>query len=317
MLDEFIWSQKYRPKVVNDCIIPAQLKLTFQEMLKSKSIPNLLLYGPPGIGKTTVAKALIEELESEYLFINGSLDGNIDTLRHDIRQFASSISLDGNRKFIIIDEADYLNANSTQPALRSFMEEYSKLCGFILTCNYPRKIIDPLRSRCSSIQFTFSDKDAEYMKAKMFGRIQHILQAENIKFEAGDVARAVTDYYPDFRKCINEVQKNSSTGTFVYKPQTSESIKQIYKVLKQSNFNDIRKCVNELVEQGPENTFKLLYDDLCKVEGSIFKDSSKPDATIILADYQYKSAFVVDQEINLTACLIELAAKCELRNGTI
>lgn len=312
MLNEFIWSQKYRPKTIDRCIIPVTLKNSFKEFISKGSIPNLLLYGPPGIGKTTVAKALVEELDAEYLFINGSLDGNIDTLRNDIRQFASSFSLDGRRKFIIIDEADYLNSISTQPALRSFMEEYSKLCGFILTCNYPRKIIEPLRSRCSSVNFVFTEEDSSYMQAKMFGRVKEILDLEKIKYDDKDVAKAVKDYFPDFRRCINEVQKCSSTGTLVYKGTISELTPFIIKCLKTQDFSKIRKCAGEVVDQGSENIFRALYDNIIQDESN-FTDKSKPDAVIVLSDYQYKAAFVVDQEINLTACFLELATRCELR----
>ncbi len=211
MLEEFLWVEKYRPKTIRDTILPESLKQTFQEFVSQGNIPNLLLSGSAGCGKTTVARAMLEELGCDYIVINGSLNGNIDTLRNEIMQFASSVSLMGGRKYVILDEADYLNPNSTQPALRNFMEEFSRNCGFILTCNFKNRIIEPLHSRCSVVDFKITKKDLPSLAAQMMKRIQHILDTEGVEYDKSAVAEVLKQHLPDWRRTINELQRYSAT----------------------------------------------------------------------------------------------------------
>ena len=212
MIDNPLWVERYRPQTIADTILPEDLKATFQQFVDQKSVPNLLLTGSAGVGKTTVARAMLEELECDYIIINGSLNGNIDTLRTTIQNFASSVSFTGGRKYVIIDEADYLNANSTQPALRNFMEEYSKNCGFILTCNFKNRIIEPLHSRCSVIEFKINKNDMADLAKQFMKRVKNILEIENIEYDKEAVAAIIMKYFPDWRRVLNELQRYSATG---------------------------------------------------------------------------------------------------------
>lgn len=309
---EFLWSERYRPKTVGDTILPAALKATFQEFVDKRCVPNLLLSGGPGVGKTTIARAMLEEIGADYIVINGSMNGNIDTLRNDIMQFASTVSFQGGRKYVILDEADYLNANSTQPALRNFMEEFSNNCGFILTCNYKNRIIEPLHSRCSVIDFVISKQDKVSVGKLFFDRVKDILTQENITFDKAVVAELVTRHYPDWRRIINELQRYSATGSIdsgILSNTGDTSIKELVKHLKGKSFTEMRKWVAENSDTDTTSLFRKLYD-----YSSLFLETrSIPQLVLLLADYQYKAAFVADHEINIVACFTEIMTSCEFK----
>lgn len=310
MRDDFLFVEKYRPKTVADTILPNNLKKTFQQFVDQKNIPNLILSGSPGVGKTTIAKAMLEELHCDYIVINGSMNGNIDTLRNEIQQFASSVSLQGGRKYVILDEADYLNPNSTQPALRNFMEEYSKNCGFILTCNFKNRIISPLHSRCSMVDFTLQNSDKVQLAAEMFKRACGILTKENIEFDKKVVAEVVKKYFPDNRRILNELQKYGSCGkidTGILSNVQDVSIKTLTTALKEKNFTEVRKWVAQNSDVDSSEIFRTIYDGASE----FLTNASIPQLVLILADYQHKAAFVADPEINMTACLTEIMVNCE------
>ena len=310
MRDEFLWVEKYRPRTVSDTILPDNLKQTFQQFVDNKNIPNLLLAGGPGVGKTTIAKAMLDELECDYIVINGSLSGNIDTLRNDIMQFASSMSLVGGRKYVILDEADYLNPNSTQPALRNFMEEYSKNCGFIMTCNFKNRIIEPLQSRCSVIDFNIDKKIGQILAAKFMKRVEGILKAESIQFDQKVIAELIMKFFPDWRRVLNELQRYSATGkidTGILSNLSDENFKNLIGYLKTKNFTEMRKWVATNLDNEPVVLFRRIYDH----SNTVMKKGSVPQLVLTIADYQYKSAFVADQEVNMVACLTQLMAECE------
>ena len=312
--DDFIWCQKYRPRTIEDCILPRGLKDTFLEFVSNGDIPNLLLSGTAGTGKTTVARALCEELGVDYIIINGSESGNIDTLRNDVRNFASGVSITstGKRKIVILDEADYLNPSSTQPALRGFIEEFSKNCGFIFTCNFKNRIIEPIHSRCSVIDFRFSKKDRPKLAMSLLKRVIEILDKESVEYNEKVLVELITKYFPDFRRVLNELQRYSVSGEIdagILTTITEQSIKDLMKHLKEKNFKNMRKWVVENLDDAPSRTFRLVYDGLY---GHV-KPQSIPQAVILLADYQYKSAFVADLELNLVACLTELMKELEYK----
>lgn len=305
MLEEFLWVEKYRPKTIDETILPESLKQTFQEFVNQGNIPNLLLSGSAGCGKTTVARAMLEQLGCDYIVINGSMNGNIDTLRSDIKMFASSVSLTGGRKYVILDEADYLNPNSTQPALRNFMEEFSKNCGFILTCNFKNRIIDPLQSRCSVIDFKIKKADLPVLAGQMMKRMTAILDYETIQYDKAVLAELIKKYYPDWRRCINELQRYSATGKIdsgLLANVTETSIKNLVQFLKEKDFTNTRKWVAENIDSDANAIFRQLYD----VAHVHIDKSSIPTLVMILAKYQYQAAFVADHEINLMACLTEM-----------
>lgn len=311
-LDNVLWVEKYRPRTISDTILPDQLKITFQEFVNKKEVPNLLLSGRAGTGKTTVAKAMLEELACDYIVINGSLNGNIDTLRNDIKSFASSVSLSGGRKYVILDEADYLNPNSTQPALRNFIEEFSINCGFILTCNFKNRIIEPLHSRCSVIEFKIQKEDKQKLASQFFNRVLNILGNENIEYDKKVVAEVVGKYFPDYRRTLNELQRYSVTGkidTGILTDHKEETLKEVLTFLKSKNFSSVRKWVGENSDVDSASFFRSIYD----VAADFLKPSSIPQLVLILADYQYKAAFVADHEINITACLTEIMVECEFK----
>lgn len=308
-MSQLLWVETHRPQTIRDCILPERLKKPFQEYVNQKSIPNLLLAGGPGVGKTTVAKAMCNEVGCDYLVINGSDESGIDTFRVKIKNYASSMSLAGGRKVIIIDEADYLNPNSTQPALRNAIEEFASNCSFIFTCNYKNRIIEPLHSRCAVVDFTLKNGDKAKMAKEFFIRIKEILRSESVDFEDKVVAELIKKHFPDFRRVINELQRYSQFGKIdfgVLAQIANVSISEIVKHMKEKDFGSLRKWVAS-GDYDANVVFRQVYDALYDV----LKPQSIPQAVLILADYQYKQAFVADGEINLVACLVELMGNCE------
>jgi DNA polymerase III delta prime subunit len=310
-MEHLLWTEAYRPKTIADCILPERLKKPFQEYINQKNIPNLLLAGGAGVGKTTVAKAMCEEIGCDYMVINGSDESGIDTFRNKIKTYASSMSLSGGRKVIIIDEADYLNPNSTQPALRNAIEEFASNCSFIFTCNFKNRIIDPLHSRCAVIDFGLKNDEKSEMAGQFFKRVSGILQSEKVEFEPKVIAELVKKHFPDFRRVINELQRFSKFGkidTGVLAQIGDVSISEIVKHLKEKDFGSIRKWV-ATTDVDATTLYRKIYDNLYDV----LKPQSIPQAVVILADYQYKQAFVADQEINTVACLTELMVSVEFK----
>jgi DNA polymerase III delta prime subunit len=309
---DFLWTEKYRPKTVDECILPTELKDVFNAFIKEGDVPNLILSGGAGVGKTTVAKALLEQLGRDYIMINGSLEGrNIDTLRTLIKDYASSVSFAGGRKYVILDEADYLNAQSTQPALRNFMEEYSSNCGFILTCNFKNRIIDPLQSRCSIIDFKFKNSEKPELAMQMFKRTIGVLEDNSIEYNKKVVAEIVQQKFPDFRRVWNTLQQGSVLGTIDtgVLTQSDDSITSLVEFLKQKEFTEMRKWVAENSDIDSSMIFRKLYDQAYQY----LKPESIPQVVVHIADYQYKSAFAVDQEINLVAFLTHVMMDCEFK----
>lgn len=312
MIEEFLWVEKYRPKTVEEAILPDSLKKTFQQFVDQKNIPNLILSGPAGVGKTTVAKAMLEQLECDYIVINGSMDRNIDTLRTTIQTFASSMSLIGGRKYVILDEADYLNSNSTQPALRNFMEEYSSNCGFILTCNFPNRIIPPLHSRCSLVDFKLTKKEFKDIAAQFYKRAIHILKAEGIPFDKVVVGEFIKKYYPDWRRILNELQRYSATGQIdagILSSLQEVSIKQLITDMKEKNLTEVRKWAAENSGNDQSMIFRKLYDS----SSEYFTPAGIAQMITIIGKYQYYAAFVADPEINLASCLTEIMIECDFK----
>lgn len=312
MTEEFLWVEKYRPQTIRDTILPEELKKTFQQFINQKNIPNLILSGPAGIGKTTVAKAMLEELGCNYIVVNGSLDRNIDTLRVAIQQFASSMSLVDGRKYVILDEADYLNANSTQPALRNFMEEYASNCGFILTCNYKNRIISPLHSRCSVIDFKLSKKDQKEILTHFYKRVTSILKEENVSFDKIVVGEFIKKYYPDWRRIINELQRYSATGAIDAGILTSFqeiSIKQLIDDMKDKNITNVRKWAAENANNDQTSLFRRFYD----TSADYFTPVGVAQLIMLIGKYQYYAAFVADPEVNIASFLTEVMVECEFR----
>jgi DNA polymerase III delta prime subunit len=310
MLEEFLWSQKYRPKTVQETILPKDLKATFQDFVDNKNIPNLILSGRAGVGKTTIALAMLEEINADYVIINGSKDGGIDTLRTQIQNFASTVSFTGGRKYVILDEADYLS-NSTQPALRNFMEEFSKNCGFILTCNFKNRIIEPLRSRCSVIDFTIENEQKPKIAAQFFKRTCQILTQEGVEFDQKVVAQMIQTHFPDWRRVLNELQRYSATGKIdvgILSSMSNENFETLYGLMKDRNFTEMRKWVASNIDVDSANLYRTLYDDL---PTRLKNTQSVADAIIILAEYQYKEAFSANSEINRVAALTMLMADVE------
>ena len=308
-MEHLLWTEKYRPQTIEDCILPERLKQPFQEYVNQQNIPNLLLSGGAGVGKTTVAKAMCNEIGCDFMVINGSDESGIDTFRTKIKNYASSMSLSGGRKVIIIDEADYLNPNSTQPALRNAIEEFASNCSFIFTCNYKNRIIDPLHSRCAVIDFGLKNGEKAKMAAAFFKRIQTILQSESVDADDKVLAELIKKHFPDFRRVLNELQRYSQFGkidTGILTQIADVSIDELTKSISSKDFASIRKWV-ATHEIDSTVLYRKIYDSLYDV----MKPQSIPQAVIILADYQYKAAFVADQEVNTVACLTELMVSCE------
>ena len=312
MKETFLWVEKYRPKTIQDCVLPANMKKTFSEFVK-KGIPNLLLTGGAGVGKTTVAKAMLDEIGYDYILINGSEESGIDVLRNKMKNFASTMSLEGSRKFIIIDEADYLNPQSTQPALRGMIEEFHKNCGFILTCNFKNRIIDPLHSRCSVVEFNIPANEKPTLAQEFMSSVENVLTTENVKFDKRVIQELIIKFFPDWRRCLNELQRYSASGQIdggILVNLSEKNMKDLILFMKEKDFKSVRKwCVNNL-DNDPTRIFRKIYDNLYN-----YFDGGHSIATsvLILADYQYKSAFVADQEINLVACLTELMSQVKFK----
>ena len=313
-MSDFIWVEKYRPKTIDECILPDSIKKTFQDFLNAGEIPNMLLSGPPGIGKTTVAKALCNQLGVDYYVINGSDEGRfLDTVRNNAKNFASTVSLtsESKHKVIIIDEADNTTSD-VQLLLRASIEEFSKNCRFIFTCNYKNKIIDPLHSRCSVVDFSVNKKDKPTIAAQFFARINHILDKENIKSDKKVVAELISKHFPDWRRVLNECQRYSVGGEIdsgILASFSDVSINELTKSLKEKNFSEVRKWVNTNLDNDTTLLFRRIYDSLYET----LVVSSIPAAVLVLAKYQYQVAFVADQEINLLACLTEIMVECEFK----
>jgi DNA polymerase III delta prime subunit len=308
----FLWVEKYRPQKIDECVLPEALKKTFHEYIAQGELPTFLFCGSAGVGKTTVAKALCNEIGAEFMFINGSEESGIDVLRTKIKSFASSVSLTDAKKVVILDEADYLNPNSTQPALRAFIEEFSANCRFIFTCNYKNRIIEPLHSRCAVIDFKIDNKDKQETMGAFFKRAVQILKQENIDFDSKVVAEVVAKHFPDYRRVLNELQRYSVSGkidTGILVNVSEESYKELMKNLRDKNFTEVRKWVGKNSDMDSVGLFRELYDNA----STLLDPQSIPQMVITLADYQYKAAFVADHELNTMAALTEIMANCKFK----
>ena len=308
--NEFLWVEKYRPRKLEDCILPADQKRIFQEMLAKGEIQNMLLCGGAGMGKTTVARALCEELETDYLIINGSEESGIDVLRTKIKQFASTISFSGKTKVVILDEADYLNPNSTQPALRGFIEEFAENCRFIFTCNFKNRIIPPLHSRCTVIEFKIPNEEKPKLAANFFRRVTEILKTEGITFNNRALAGVVERHFPDFRRTLNELQRYAQSGTVdegILSSMGDTNMGDLVESVRNKDWKKMRAWVVSNLDNDPVSLFRKIYDTFVPLTNQV------PQLVLTIADYQYKSAFVADQEINLVACLTEIMASVELK----
>jgi len=310
--NEVLWVEKYRPMVIGDTILPDKTKAAFKKFVADQSIPNLLLTGGPGVGKTTIAKAMLDELGCDYLIKNGSLNVNIDTLRYDISTFASAVSFTGGRKYVIFDEADYLNAANVQPALRNFIEEYSSNCGFIFTCNFKNRIISPLRSRLSEVDFTIEQSDRPKLAMQFLRRVEAILEQENVNYDKAVVAKVIQKHFPDFRRVLTELQSYSASGAIdegIFVNLKQESLDELFKLLKGKDFTNMRKWVAKNSDQDMTEMFRRIYDMAAdKVELR-----SQPGFIVTLADYMYKANFVADLEINMVACLTEIMMEASFK----
>ena len=307
-MEDFLWVEKYRPKTIEECVLPDALKQTLSEFISKGDIPNLILSGGPGVGKTTAAKAMLDELGLTYMFVNGSEESGIDVLRTKIKNFASTVSLHGGRKYLILDEADYLNPQSTQPALRGFIEEFHKNCGFILTCNYKNRLIPPLHSRCSVVDFTVPKSEKKELAEQFFRRVMNVLVVEEVKFEPKAVAEVINKFFPDWRRVLNELQRYSVSGKIdagILVDISEVNIKELMQSMKQKEFTNVRKWIVNNIDNDPTRLFRRLYDNLY----DYMDGSSIPHVVVILGEYQYKAAFVADQEINMLACLTEIMSR--------
>ena len=310
MSNDFLWVEKYRPQNIKDTILPPSLKKTFGELAETGQLPNMLFTGTAGLGKTTVAKALCKELNLDYIYVNGSEEGNIETLRGKIRQFASTVSLQGGYKVVILDEADYLNPQSTQPALRGFIEEFSNNCRFILTANFKNRIIEPLHSRCSVYEFNTTRKEMADLAAVFFERMKFILESENVDYDTKAVAELIIKHAPDWRRVINECQRYSISGKIdsgVVDSVSDHSYESLFTYLKEKDFKKMRKWVVDNIDTDAAAIFRSIYDRM----NDRVKPQSIPALVLVLADYQYKNAFVADHELNVVACLTEVMSNVE------
>jgi DNA polymerase III delta prime subunit len=308
--DEFLWVEKFRPRKLDDCILPPSQKKIFQEMLAKGEIQNMLLCGGAGMGKTTVARALCEELQTDYIIINGSEESGIDVLRTKIKQCASAVSFSGKPKVVILDEADYLNPNSTQPALRAFIEEFSSNCRFILTCNFKNRIIPPLHSRTAVIEFKLPKTEKPKIAAAFFKRVNEILEIERVEADGKVIAKVIEKHFPDYRRILNELQRYSGSGKIdegIFTSLGESNMQELIATLKDKDWKKMRTWVVNNIDNDPQTIFRKIYDTLCDEVVQI------PQLVLLLADYQYKSAFCADQEINLVACLTEIMAAVEFK----
>jgi DNA polymerase III delta prime subunit len=311
-MNEFLWVEKYRPKTIDDCILPDNIKQTFKAVVNGGELHNMLLTGTAGLGKTTVAKALCNELDLDYLLINGSEESGIDTLRNKIKQFASSVSLQGGYKVVILDEADYLNPQSTQPALRGFIEEFSANCRFILTCNFKNRIIDPLHSRCSVIEFNISKKESVKLCGSFLQRSKNILAEEGVAYDEKILAELIMKYMPDWRRVLNELQRYGTSGNIdsgILVSLSDVSINELMNALKLKDFKKMRQWVSNNIDSDPAQLFRKIYDNM----NDYVNPQSIPQLVLILADYQYKNSFVADHELNMVACCTEIMAGVQFK----
>jgi len=313
MNEQMLWVEKYRPHKVQDCILPETFKETFQEYVNKKEIPNLLLAGSAGVGKTTVAKALCDEVGCDYLIINGSGDNGVDVVRNIIKNYASSLSLTGGRKVIIIDEADYLSHNA-QAAFRNIIEEFASNCSFIFTCNFKNKIMDAIHSRCSVIDFRIPASQKAKMAMQFLKRVDYILGEEGVAYDKQVVAAVITKHFPDNRRILNELQRYASNesktiDTGILSQVSDVTLTPLIKALKEKDFTTARKWVASNLDNDPAAILRKIYDNLYEV----LKPESIPAAVLVLAKYQHQAAFVADQEINLVACLVEFMIECEFK----
>jgi DNA polymerase III delta prime subunit len=309
-MTEVLWCEKYRPKTIEECVLPDSLKKVFQKFVDDKFVPNLLLTGGPGVGKTTIARAMLNELGCDSILMNGSLNVDKDTLRNDITRYASSISMEGGRKYIILDEADYLSPSHVQPALRSFMEEFSNNCGFILTCNYKNKLIPPLHSRCSVIEFSIKGNEAVQILKQFHARACYILDQEGVPYERKIIAEVIKKFFPDWRRIINELQRYSASGAIdagILSAVVDSDISELVSHLRKKDFASMRKWIATNPSLDTSSVLRRLYDSAVEY----ITPETIPALVLVLADYQYKSAFVVDQEINLAACMTQIMVDCE------
>jgi DNA polymerase III delta prime subunit len=312
VVEQMLWVEKYRPQTIDECILPEATKNMFREFVVRGELQNALFCGSAGVGKTTVARALCNEIGADVLFINCSEDSGIDTLRSKIRNFASTVSLTNSKKVVILDEFDYANQNSLQPALRAAIEEFANNCRFILTCNFKNRIIEPIHSRCAVVEFKIDNKDKPKIAAQFFKRITHILKNEGIEFEPQVVAEIVNKHFPDFRRVLNELQRYSVSGKIdagILVNLGDESFKTLVKHLKAKNFTEVRKWVGQNSDIETSSLFRQLYDKATDV----LEPSSIPQLVLLLADYQHRAAFVADSEINIMACMVELMSSCKFK----
>ena len=311
-MEQFLWVEQYRPRDIESCVLPKTLKSSLQSFVDKETLPNLILSGGPGIGKTTAARAMLEQIGSTYMFINGSEESGIDVLRTKIKNFASTVSLEGGKKYLILDEADYLNPQSTQPALRGFIEEFHKNCGFILTCNYKNRIIPALQSRCSVIDFVIPNAEKAKLAQLFFKRVMEILNENEIKFNEKVVAELINNHFPDWRKVLNELQRYSVSGEIdagVLVNLGDKNIKDLMAMMKKKEFTNVRKWVVDNLDNDSDKLFRSIYDNLYE-----FVDpSSIPHVVVALGEYQYKAAFVADLEINMMACLTEIMGRVKFK----
>jgi len=316
MKEQFVWTEKYRPRTVSECILPQNLKDTFQAFVDQKNLPNLIIAGTAGTGKTTVAKAVCEEIGADYIVVNGSMNAGIDTLRNEIMQFASTVSFSGGRKIVILDEGDYLS-NTVQAALRNFMEEYSANCGFIITCNFVNRIIEPLHSRCTVINMRIPNSAKPEIASQFLKRCLAILENENkvqpLTWDKKAVAAVVTKYFPDFRRVLNELQRYAqATGQIdsgILVDLTEESFDKFVGYLKNRDFTSMRKWVAENSDVDTTTLYRQIYDKIVPLLDTV----TAPQLVLILGEYQYKAAMVADQEINTAACMVEIMANVSFK----
>ena len=313
-MSDFIWVEKYRPTTIDECILPDNIKKTFKEFLNKGEIPNMLLAGPPGVGKTTVAKALCNELGVDFYVINGSDEGRfLDTVRNNAKNFASTVSLssEAKHKVIIIDEADN-TGNDVQLLLRAFIEEFAGNCRFIFTCNYKNKILEPLHSRCAVVDFSIRGKEKQQIAAAFFQRLKDVLDKERIEADKKVLAELINKHFPDWRRVLNECQRYSVSGKIdsgILAAFSDVAVNDLIKNLKTKNFPEVRKWVNSNMDNDTSVLFRRIYDSLYES----LVPTTIPAAVLVIAKYQYQMAFVADQEINMLACLTEIMVECEFK----
>ena len=311
MNEILLWCEKYRPRSINDCILPENIKKTFQQFVEKGEVPNLLLSGTAGTGKTTVARAMLEETNSDYILINGSMSGDMDTLRNEIATYASTVSFGGGRKYVILDEADHLTPK-VMASLRGFIEEFSSNCSFILTCNFKDRIIEPLHSRCACIVFNYSKEEKNSLAVQFLKRVMGILDKEGITYDKKVVAELVKRYYPDGRRVINELQRYAAGGDIdsgILNHQGSSALKVLIPMMKNKEFSKVREWIGQNSDMNVSELYKSFYEH----GNSYFIPSSLPLVVVTLAKYQFQDAFVADKEINLAACLIEIMSDAEFQ----